>query len=288
MNTASRTDRIFQVINYLILVVVMLVCLLPFLNILAKSFSNETSVLAGDISFWPTGFNLKAYNVVFGSYRFWDALFVSIFITVAGTAINTLLTIFASYSLSRTRLKFRRFFTFLYIFTMLFNGGIIPTYLVIRHVGLINSVWSLIIPTLVMPFNMIILRNYFYNVPDSLEESAKMDGALNVRILFSIMIPLAMPAVATIMLFYAVGYWNNYFEALMYINNRKLFPLQIYLRELILNTDTNKMNMSSLMHIAQESVRGATIIAATLPILAVYPFLQKYFVKGVMLGSVKQ
>lgn len=152
-----------------------------------------------------------------------------------------------------------------------------------------NSLWALIIPGMVAPFNMIIMRLYFYNIPDSMEESAKIDGASNFKILFSIMIPLAMPSIATISLFYAVEYWNNYFDALIYINKHSLFPLQVYLREIIINASSADINnLDLMMNTAQESVRGATVVAATLPILLVYPFLQKHFVKGVMLGAVKQ
>lgn len=289
MNIRTTGDKWFEAVNYVLLSFIIVICLLPILNIVAKSFSSEAYVLSGDIFLIPKGFNVVAYEIVLGSRRFWTSFGNTIFITIFGTIINTLLTIFAGYALSRKRLKGQRMFLFLFIFAMLFNGGIIPTYLVVKSFGLLNTLWALIVPGLVAPFNMIIMRLYFYNVPDSLEESAKIDGASNFRILFSIMIPLSMPAIATISLFYAVEYWNNYFEALIYINDFHLFPLQVYLREVIMNASGADLNNFDLMmQTAQESVRGATVVAATLPILLVYPFLQKHFVKGVMLGAVKQ
>ena len=289
MSIRSTSEKIWDVFIYVFLLGVMLICIVPFLNVVAKSFSSEAHVLAGDVFLWPKDFTLAAYEIVIGSGRFWTSFGNTVFITAVGTLLNTLLTIFAGYALSRKHLLGSGFFVFLFIFTMLFSGGMIPTYLVVKEAGLLNTLWAVIIPGLVAPFNLIIMRLYFYTIPDSLEESAKMDGAANIRILFSIMIPLAMPAIATIGLFYAVEYWNGYFDALIYINNRDLHPLQVYLREVIINAvDADLNNMERMMNVAQESVRGATVVAATLPILIVYPFLQKYFVKGVTLGAVKE
>mgnify|MGYP001440692934 CR=1 FL=1 len=282
-------EKWFDAINYVLLTLIILICVIPYLNIVAKSFSGEAHVMAGDVFLIPMDFNLKAYEVVFGSRIFLDALKVSVFVTVTGTVLNVTLTILAGYALSRQRLAGQKVFMFLFVFTMLFSGGMIPSYLVVKETGLLNSLWALIIPGLVSPFQMIIMRLYFYTIPNSLEESAKMDGASHTRILISIMIPLAMPAIATIALFYAVEYWNSYFDALMYINRRERFPLQVYLRDTLINaSDANLENMDLMMNVAQESVRGATVVAATLPILLVYPFLQKHFVKGVMLGAVKE
>ncbi|GGD82932.1 carbohydrate ABC transporter permease [Paenibacillus nasutitermitis] len=289
MALKTRGEAIFEIVNYFLLSIVIVACLLPLLNIAAKSFSSEAYVLAGEIFIWPKGFSVQAYEIVLGSRRFWTSFGNTVFITVVGTALNTTLTIFAGYALSRKRLRGQSVIMFLFIFSMLFSGGIIPTYLIMKEVGLLNSLWALIIPGLVAPFNMIIMRLYFYNIPDSMEESAKIDGASHFRILFAIMIPLAMPSIATISLFYAVEYWNNYFDALIYLNKHSLFPLQVYLREIILNASSADVNNIDLMlNTAQESVRGATVVAATLPILVVYPFLQKHFVKGAMLGAVKQ
>ncbi|TLS49099.1 carbohydrate ABC transporter permease [Paenibacillus antri] len=289
MHLKSRGETVFEGINSILLCGVIVICLLPLINIAAKSLSSESYVLAGEIFLWPKGFSLNAYDIVLGSRRFWDSFGNTLFITIFGTLINTMLTIFAGYALSRKRLRGQQLFMFLFIFAMLFNGGIIPTYLVVKGIGLLNTLWALVIPGLVAPFQMIIMRLYFYNIPDSMEESAKIDGASNFRILFRIMIPLSMPSIATISLFYAVEYWNSYFDALIYLTNHELFTLQIYLREIIINASSVDINnMELMMNTAQESVRGATVVAVTLPILLVYPFLQKHFVKGVMLGAVKQ
>ncbi|TDF98815.1 carbohydrate ABC transporter permease [Paenibacillus piri] len=289
MRLKSKGERLFDGFNYMLLTAAILICLIPVLNIVAKSFSAEANVLAGDVFIWPVGFNLEAYNIVLGSQKFIRSFGNSVFITVTGTVLNVTLTVFTGYVLSRNRLHGQKLVMMLFVFTMLFHAGLIPTYLVIKSLGLLNTLWALILPTLVSPFNMILVRLYFFSIPDSLEESGKMDGASNLRILFHIMIPLAMPVIATVALFCAVEYWNSYFEALMYINNYKLLPLQVFLREMILSASdaSDNVDMLSQIHVSQESIRGATVVAATLPIVIVYPFLQRYFVKGMVLGAVK-
>lgn len=292
MVDAPRTrdwDEIrFQVVATILVSAYLLLAILPFINIVAKSFSDETSVLAGEVLFWPRNFNLKAYRIVFNNHEFFDALGVSLFVTVVGTALNMIATTLTAYPLSRSYFRGRRLFRFLYVFTMLFTGGLIPTYLVVRGVGLIDNLFALILPNLVGVFQMILVANYFLAIPDDIEDSAKMDGASNVTILFRIMIPLSMPVIATITLFYAVGHWNEFFGALMYINRRDLRPLQLYLRELIQMASNTFMTDQMMDEIPLESVQGATLVAATVPILLVYPFLQRHFVKGIMVGAVKQ
>lgn len=283
----SRTDRILDVGIYVVLSAVMILSVLPFVNILAKSLSADLYVRAGQVFLWPIGFTTNAYEIVLGNMRFWRSFMITVFITVTGTTLNTILTVHVGYAVSRRDLPARRLIGFVYIFTMFFNGGLIPTYLVVRAFGLINTVWSVIIPTMVIPYHMIIVRNYFFGIPHSLEESAKIDGASNVTVLYRIYVPMSMPAIATIALFYSVDYWNQYFEALIYINDRHLFPLQVFLREIIKQADPS-VTLSTVIDTATESVRGAAVFASTIPILLVYPFLQKYFVKGIMLGSVKE
>ncbi|MDF2659796.1 MAG: transporter permease [Paenibacillus sp.] len=289
MKLRTRGEMIFEWVNYVLLSLVILACLIPVLNIAAKSLSDEASVMAGEVTIWPVHFTTAAYDIVLGSQKFITSFRNSVFITIVGTLINVTLTVCTGYALSRSRLKGQKTIMMLYVFTMLFSAGIIPTYLVVKGVGLVNSLWVLIIPGLVSPFNMIIVRLYFMNLPDSLEESGKIDGASNIRILVSIMVPLAMPVIATIALFCAVEYWNSYFDALMYINNAKLLPLQVFLREMILNASdaSNNVDMLEQVNVSTESIRGATVVAATLPIVLVYPFLQRFFVKGVVLGAVK-
>lgn len=285
----SRGEKIFDVINYLVLILAMIVTLTPFLHVLAKSISRESAVMAGDVTLWPIGFTLKTYRVVLGGRAFWQAFWVSVYVAVAGTLLHVLITGMAAYALSRDYLVGKRLLTFLFTFTMLFSGGLIPTYLIMRSLGLVGSLWALILPGTVGAFNMIILRNYFAGIPNDIEESAKLDGASNLTVFFRIMFPLAMPAIATVALFTAVGLWNNYFSAMIYINQKSLYPLSLHLRSVIVDTDADLVNLNpELANLNPESVRSATVIAATVPILIVYPFLQRYFIKGITLGAVKQ
>ena len=285
----GRDEAVIEWVSNLTLAFVIVICLYPFLNIVAKSFSSEGPIMAGEVYLLPKGFNTVAYQIVLGSSRFWKSFESSVFITAVGTLLNVTLTSFVAYAISRKNLPGQKIITILYIFTMLFGGGLIPTYLVVTNSGLYNTLWALIIPGLVSPFNLILMRNYFYTIPESLEESAKMDGAGHFTVLFRIVIPLSLPSIATIALFCAVGYWNEYFGALIYISNRAIAPIQIYLREILLNaSDADLNNMDLIMTVAQEAVRGATVFVATLPILLVYPFLQKYYVQGMTLGAVKE
>lgn len=283
----STSDRVFDVAVHVVLAVVMALSVLPFINILAKSLSGGMYVQAQQVGFIPRGLTFEAYQVVLANMRFWRSFMVSVTITVVGTLLNTLLTVHVAYAVSRPQLRGRRLIGFAYIFTMFFNGGLIPTYLVVRAAGMINTIWSVIVPALVIPYHMIIVRNYFFGISSSIEESAKIDGASNVTILYRIYLPIAMPSVATIALFYAVDYWNQYFEALIYITERNLFPLQVFLREIIRQADP-RVSMASATGSATASISSAAVLASTVPILLVYPFLQKYFVKGIMLGSVKE
>ena len=277
-----------QVLATLLVTVVMLSAILPFLNVVSKSLSKESAVLAGWVTFWPIGFSSKAYQVVLLNHEFIRALGVSVVVTVVGTILMTAATILTAYPLSRRYLRGQRFFRLLYILTMLFSGGLIPSYLVVRGVGLIDNLFALILPNLVGVFEMILVANYFLTIPDDIEDSAKMDGASNLTILTRIMVPVAMPVIATIILFYAVGRWNEFFAALMYLNRRELRPLQVYLRDLIVQADTTQMANELMDEVPQESVMGATLVAATVPILIVYPFLQRYFVRGMLVGAIKE
>jgi putative aldouronate transport system permease protein len=283
----ASSERIFAYFNTIILIFVSFLTLFPFLHIVAKSFSAEAYVLAKDVVLWPVGFTTSSYSYVLGNPRFIRAFGVSVYVTTVGTALNMLLTTITAYPLSKKRMPGKSIIMFMYVFTMMFNGGLIPTYLLVRNLGLINRLWALILPAAVIPFNMIILKNFFMSIPDSLEESAVIDGATQLRILFTIIVPLSLPAMATVGLFYAVGHWNQYFNALIYLSDRALYPLQLYLREIIIEDGAQLVDAEALMDVAPISVRGATIVAATVPILLVYPFVQKYFVKGIMIGAVK-
>lgn len=285
----SRGDKIFRFINYIILSLIGVICLFPFLNVLAKSLSSEGFVVSGQVWLWPRGFNVKAYKYILTNNSFWRSMKNSLYVTVAGTTLNTMLTLFVAYAVSRKHLVGRGGILFLYIFTMMFSGGMIPTYLVVKQFHLLNKLEALFIPGLVSAFNLTLMRNYFATIPDSLEESARIDGASNLRILFRIMIPLALPSIATISLFVMVGYWNDYLNPLIYITSTSKRTLQVFLRGVVnAAKDVNMNDFDALTELSLETIRGATVFAATLPILLVYPFLQRYFVAGATVGAVKQ
>ena len=289
VHTRGMGDRIFDFCNFIFIGIIGLLCLFPFVNVLAKSLSSEAAVVSGQVVFLPIGFTVKAYRYIFGSMLFWTSMKNSFIVTAAGMFLDTIFTVFVAYAVSRKSFVGRSAIYFLYVFTMLFSGGIIPTFLIVRQVGLLDKLPALFIPSLVTVFNMTIIRNYFATIPSSLEESAKMDGASNLNILFNIMIPLALPAIATVALFSAVGLWNDYFTPLMYIQSRSNRTLQVFLRGVVeMSKDVNMNDFDSINELAQETVRGATVFAATLPILLVYPFLQRYFVAGTTVGAVKE
>jgi putative aldouronate transport system permease protein len=284
----TLSNRIIDFVNYAILMLVALVTVLPFVYVLAVSFTDPIEVAKGGIILFPTKFSLAAYQYIFSTNTLIRSLGVSVYITVVGTIINLVFTSLMAYPLAKTHLRGRQFILMAVLFTMLFSGGLIPTYFVVKALGLTNSLWSLMIPSAISAFNLIVLKNFFQNIPDGLEDSAKIDGCNDMGVLFRIVLPLSMPALATFALFYAVGHWNTFFSAIMYINDNKLWPVQVLLREIVIlaqsrigDTDMDERLIQPL------TIRMAVIVFATLPILMVYPFLQKHFAKGVMLGSVK-
>lgn len=284
----TRGERWFQYVNVLLLALLSLSMIVPFIHITAKSLSSEAHVLAKEIVLWPRGFNLLSYRYVLENKQFYDSFTNSVFLAVAGTAISMALTIMAAYPLSRTNLPYTRFLMLLFVVTMFFSGGLIPTYLIVKQAGLLNSLWSLVLPVALSPFNLILVRNFFAGVPAALEESARIDGASNWRILGTIYLPLSVPAIATVSMFYAVGYWNSFFQAMMYITERRWIPLQMFLLQLVTDEKTADLVQSDVFReVTPETIRAAAILCAVVPILCVYPFIQKYFVRGVMLGAVK-
>ncbi|WP_409344406.1 carbohydrate ABC transporter permease [Paenibacillus sp. MBLB4367] len=281
-------EKLFHTANHVFMTVLGLSMLFPFVHILAKSLSDDSYVLAKEVTLLPKGFHLGSFEYVLNNKQYLLSFGNSVFITVVGTLLSMIITIMAAYPLSKQGMPGKRVIMLLYVITMFFSGGIVPTYLVVRELALTNTLWSLIWPTVLVPFNLILLRSFFSSIPEALEESAKMDGATHTRTLISIYLPLSLPSIATVSMFYAVMYWNNFFNALMYITDRKLIPLQVYLMQII--QDESNVSMSdveALMHSAPESIRAATIILAIVPILIVYPFVQRFFVQGVMLGAVK-
>lgn len=290
MRSKKIGDYMLDVWIYLILIVLGLITLLPFANVLSKSVSQEWAITAGKVGIYPIGFQLDTLRYVVTSSQFLHALLISAGVTLVGTLLSLLVTAMTAYPLSKRNLPGGSVLIVLFIFTMMFNGGIIPNYLLMRELGLINHLGSLILPALVSVFNMLVIKSYFESLPDSLEESAKIEGARNYTILFRIILPLSGPVLATIGLFYAVYYWNDYFNPMIYINSSSLKTLQLYLQDIVMNADiSSALNRSAddLMNVPADGVRAATVVASTIPILLVYPFLQKYFIKGVLIGSVK-
>lgn len=287
----SFEDIAVDIFVYAFLIIIALSTLLPFVNVLSKSVSAEWAVVSGKVGILPVGFQLETMKYVITSGQFLNSFGISVFITLTGTVISILMTAITAYPLSKKNISGVKAILILYVFTMLFNGGLIPNYLLIKNLHLINNLAALILPGMISVFNMLVIKNYYESLPESLEESARLDGASNIRILVSIILPLSTPVLATISLFYAVGYWNDFYSALIYISKPGLKPLQLYLRDIVMDADSastgvNK-SVDDLMNVTPEGVRAATIIASTVPILFVYPYLQKYFIKGILIGSVK-
>ena len=288
MKTKKLTPGLIA--NDLLLAVLAFICIYPFLNVLAYSVSGYNAVLSGRVTFYPIDFNIDAYRQILGKTQIWMAMKNTVIITVAGTALSLVLTILASFSLSRKDLPGRSFFTAFILFTMYFSGGMIPTFLTVKSLGLFDTVFALFIPQSINVFNFIVMRTFFKNIPESLEEAARIDGASYMKVLNKIILPLSVPIIATMGLFYAVGYWNTYFDALIYIQKPELYTLQLRLRSLLFGEELNNSNANAEgigTQVMSQSLKMATVAVSTIPILIVYPWLQKYFVKGVMVGSVK-
>jgi putative aldouronate transport system permease protein len=287
----SIGSRVFQAVNYTMLLLLAVIMILPFIHVIAASFATAQELAVKKFILFPTTFSLDAYRYIFSTNMIARSLTVSIGITVLGTAFSMLVTILMAYGLSRRDLDGRRTIMFLVVFTMLFNGGMIPTFLIVNAVGLIDTFAALIVPTALSAFNLIILRNFFANLPEGLEESAKIDGCNDFGILFRIVLPLSMPAIATISLFYAVTYWNTYMHAILYLNDASKWPIQIILRQVVvlasgMNVDNSDFGADFITP-PEQTVKMAVIVVATIPVLLVYPFLQKHFAKGALLGSIK-
>lgn len=280
-----------DIIIYALLFFAGFITMFPIWTVVVRSFSPSHIITKYPLLVWPLEANLEAYRYVFQTPTLLRSFGVTVFITITGTAINMLLTITAAYGLSKTDLPGIKIMMTYIIFAMLFGAGIVPTYIVVNKLGLIDSLWALIWPKAVGIFNLILLRNYFWSVPNEIEDSARIDGASDWQVLWRIVVPLSMPAIATIALFYAVGHWNEFFSALFYINDNSKWPLQLLLRSIIIETNFQGMGSATgetqLRVISPENIKAASIVFATVPILIVYPFLQKYFVQGIKLGAIK-
>ncbi|MBT2293353.1 carbohydrate ABC transporter permease [Paenibacillus albidus] len=284
----SLSSRLFTIVNNSLLFLIALVCLLPFVNIIASSFATTQEVVAKRFILFPTTFSLDAYRYILSTPTIFKGLGVSVGVTIVGTLVSMFFTSLMAYGLSRRYLPGRNTVNFIVVFSMLFSGGMIPTFLVVKSMGLIDSYWSLILPVTINAFNMIIMRNFFQALPDSLEESAKIDGSNDFGIFFKIMMPLALPSIATISLFYAVAYWNTYMNAILYINDSAMWPIQVLLRQIVIVSSGMQADGASVDVVPPaQTIKMAVIVVATVPMLAAYPFVQKHFTKGALLGAVK-
>lgn len=289
----SWQDKVYYAVVGIVVTIFMLTVLYPLIYIVSSSFSSGTAVTTGKVFLWPVDFSLKGYQEIFKNDDILIGYRNTIFYTLAGTFINVCMTLITAYPLSRKDFVGRNFFSFLFSFTMMFSGGIVPSYLLLKNLHMLNTIWSLLIPGAISVYNMLVMKTFMQtSIPTELLEAAQMDGCSDTRYFFSILLPLSKASIAVIALFYAVGHWNAYFNALMYITDRDLVPLQLVLREILVNS---KMDMSMVSDpLLMEAKMGmadllkySLMVVSTVPILCVYPFVQKYFVQGVMIGSVK-
>ncbi|MEV0389732.1 carbohydrate ABC transporter permease [Nonomuraea sp. NPDC050643] len=285
----SRGYRAFQVINAVVLTGVVIVTLYPFVNIIARSFSQERYIISGQVNLVPRGFNLTTYRIVISDPMFWTNYGNTVLYTVVATAIAMLLTTCYAYVLSKKHLKGRTFLIWVAVFTMIFSGGLIPQYVLVNGLGLTNSIWAIVLPNAISVFNLLVMKAFFEGLPQELEEAAAIDGLNTYGVLWKVVLPLSKAVLATMVLFYAVSFWNSWFTAFLYLNETDLFPVTIYLRNLIAGATGAESAGAVTSEVTQAAanIQSVTIMLTVLPILAVYPFVQRYFVSGVMIGAVK-
>ncbi|WP_336773053.1 carbohydrate ABC transporter permease [Paenibacillus sp. MMO-58] len=289
--TLSR--RVFVGFNYVFLALLSILCILPLIHVLAVSFSASSAATAGYVKLWPVDFTLESYKYVLGKDEFFRSILMTIKRASVGLVINMVLTILVAYPLSKEVKKFRgrTIYAWVFVFTMLFNGGLIPLYMMVKYTGILDSVWALVLPQAIPIFNMILLLNFFRGLPKELEEAAFMDGAGHWTTLWRIFVPLSAPALATITLFTLVFHWNSWFDGLIFMNSPKNYPLQSYLQTVVIQQNFSSASLESiaeLQKVSDRTFKSAQIFLGSLPILIVYPFLQRFFMKGIVLGSVKE
>ncbi len=288
---ATFGEKLFYGINYTVLTLVGLTCILPMIHILALSFSSPHAVMSGDVVFWPIGWTLDAYEQLYKGTRIVNAFKNNMIITVVGTVLSMFFTILAAYPLSRRGMYGRKAFTLAIVFTMLFAGGLIPGYLVVKSLGLLDSYAAIWLPGLVSAYNMLVLKTYFESQPIEMEEAAKMDGCSELQFLLRIMLPLSMPVLAALTLFYAVGFWNQYLSLLLYLTDPLKQNLTVMVQQMIrsqsLLQELSTLQPEDIKNLTPETIKSAGVFVMIVPMLIIYPFLQKYFVKGVMIGAVK-
>jgi putative aldouronate transport system permease protein len=290
----STGKKVFDFVNYVFITAVCLTCILPFIHLFAMSFSSSVAVASGRVVFWPVDFNLDSYKFAYENNKFLPSLIVSFKRVGLGLAVNLLLILLTAYPLShnKSKLMFRNFYMTVFVFTMIFNGGMIPTYIVVSRLGLLNTLWALVLPGAIPVFSMIILMNFIRNLPEELAESAMIDGAGSLKILFQIMMPLLKPSLATVALFSIVNHWNDWFSGLIYIQDPLKYPLQTYLQFLLLKMEeilrlAGGDMVKMLAMLSAQTGRAAQLFLGAIPVLLIYPFLQKYFTTGLVMGSVK-
>jgi len=285
----SFGDKIFSAVVYTLLTLLLLLCLGPLLNIVAVSLSSTTAIQTGKVFLWPVEISFDSYKLLVHGTRITRSLLNSVQLTVVGVALCMACTICTAYPLSKSYFIGRRFFSLAIVFSMLFSGGLIPTYMVVKTLGLLDSYYSIWLPGLISTFNVLIMKSYFENISREIEEAARMDGCGEFRIIIRIMLPLSLPMIATLALFYGVGFWNAFMSILIYINSSEKYTLTVLVQQMIQSQSLlqEQMQSDALQQMVPESIKSAAIMVMVLPMLIVYPFLQKYFVKGVMLGSVK-
>lgn len=288
----TRGEKVFSVFNAIVLIILGLVCVLPFWYILCVSLSSTAAVTAGQVSFWPVDVNFDAYAYILNRAPFWTSMKVTLIRVVIGVPLSIFIMILAAYPLSKdkTRFRARGVYVWFFFLTMLFNGGMIPTYLVVNQLKLLDTIWALILPCMVNVFNMLLLLSFFRQLPTELEDAAFVDGASHWTILWRIYVPISLPVIATVTLFTIVQHWNSWFDGLIYMNDSTNYPLQTYLRSIIIEFNLQNMTAEEQQRLAQMSaktIKCAQMFVGAIPILIVYPFLQKYFVSGITLGSVK-
>ncbi|MBP1966190.1 carbohydrate ABC transporter permease [Paenibacillus aceris] len=288
----TKGDRMFDWLNYTVLAVILLIIIYPLLFVISASVSDPQLVNSGKMWLWPKGITFLGYEKVFQNKEILSGYLNTILYTVLGTSINLFMTILAAFPLSRKDLAGRNIVMALFVFTMFFSGGLIPSYLLVKKLGMLNTMWALIIPNAVSIWNIIIVRTFFqHSIPNEIQEAAAIDGISDFQMLWRIILPLSMPILAVMTLFYSVAHWNSYFNALIYLTDQKLFPLQLVLREILIQNQMDQMAGSSEAMTQQilyaQTIKYAVVIVANLPVLMLYPFLQKYFTKGVMIGAIK-
>lgn len=293
MNKKSTGMKLFTILNYLFLTLLSVTCLLPMVNQLAISFSSSGAVTMGAVGFWPVDFTLESYKYMAEKPEFFMSLGVSLERILLAVPVSMFISVLAAYSLSKRNHEFkaRKYYIWYFVVPMLFYGGLIPTYMVVKDTGLIDKIWALVLPSAVNVFNILLMMNFFRAIPKELEEAAVIDGAGNTRVLFTIYLPVSMPMLATVTLFFIVNHWNAWFDGLIYMNLPEKYPLQTYLQTMVVSRDLMVMeslrDIRQLSEISDRTGKAAQIFLAALPVLAVYPFLQKYFTTGIVMGSVK-